>query len=438
MHLQDESGLPPMAVRIGRIFIPFAVGYFLSYLYRTVNAVIADDLTAALNVTAAGLGLLTSAYFLAFGAFQLPLGLLLDRFGPRRVEAALLLVAGAGAALFSQGQDLATLAFARALIGAGVSACLMAAITANVRSWPAERLPLVNGVFMACGGFGAVFATTPVRALLTVTDWRGLFLGLAGVTVLVAVLLLLVVPEFRRPSPARAEPAGNPAPAGILDLLRGTVSVFASPFFWRLAPASVLMQGAFMAYLALWTGPWLRDVEGMDRVAVAADLQSMALAMVAGFAGFGLVAEVLRRRGLSPGTVSVAGMTAAAALQASLALGIPLPPALAWGGYAFFGSASVMIYSLLAQGFPTAMAGRVITAANLLIFLTAFALQSGIGAFLTFYPPGADGGYSIEGHRMALLLVTAAQGLALLWQILPRRGTATRPAQVTSPPRSPD
>lgn len=422
MQSQDESALPPVGVRVIRIFIPFAVGYFLSYLYRTVNAVIADELTAALNVTAAGLGLLTSAYFLAFGAFQLPLGLLLDRYGPRRVEAGLLLVAGAGAAVFSQGDGLTTLALGRALIGAGVSACLMAAITANIRTWPAERLPLVNGVFMACGGFGAVFATTPVRALLAVTDWRGLFLALAGVTVVVAVLMLVIVPEFRRPAPAGGKVGENTAEeTGIAVLLRGTVSVFASPFFWRLAPAAVLMQGAFMAYLALWAGPWMRDVEGLGRAAVAAELQSMALAMVAGYAGFGLVAEALRRRGLSPGTVCFAGMAAATGQQAALALGLPLPPALVWGGYAFFASSSVMVYALLAQGFAPALAGRVITAANLLMFVTAFALQSGIGAFLTLYPLDGGTGYSAQGQRTALLLITAAQGLALAWQIWPRR-----------------
>mgnify|MGYP000932186181 CR=1 FL=1 len=433
MSSQDETGLPPVTVRIVRIFIPFAVGYFLSYLYRTVNAVIADELTVALNITAAGLGLLTSAYFLAFGAFQLPLGILLDRFGPRRVEAALLVVAGAGSAVFSQGESLATLAFGRALIGAGVSACLMAAITANVRAWPAERLPLVNGVFMACGGFGAVFATTPVRAVLTMTDWRGLFLALAGITVVVALLLLLTVPEFRRTGPAHPAPDDKaPTPAGIVGLLRGTARIFASPFFWRLAPASVLMQGAFLAYLALWTGPWLRDVDGYSRPDVAGHLQDMALAMVAGYAGFGVVAEVLRRRGgLSPTAVCVAGMGVATLMQAVLALGLPVPAPLAWSVYACAASASVMVYSLLAQGFPAAMAGRVITAANLLMFMTAFALQSGIGAFLNFYPPGTGGGYSPEGHRTALLVITVAQVLALLWQILPRR--AGRQGAVRSP-----
>ncbi len=80
----SDQHSPSVAFRILRVFTPFAIGYFMSYLYRTVNAVIADELTASLGVTAAGLGFLTSAYFLSFAAFQAPLGILLDRYGPAR------------------------------------------------------------------------------------------------------------------------------------------------------------------------------------------------------------------------------------------------------------------------------------------------------------------------------------------------------------------
>ena len=402
---------PSVPYRILRVFAPFAVGYFMSYLFRTVNAVIADELTASLGITAAGLGFLTSAYFFAFGAFQAPLGILLDRFGPRRIETGLLLVAAAGAALFSVGEGLGTLAVGRAMIGIGVSACLMAAITANVMWWPADRLPMVNGLFMASGGLGAVFATTPVRALMTVTDWRGLFLGLAVVTVACAVLLYVVVPERPRRS-------GGGGTWGAL--LRGTADVFSSRTFWRLAPPAVFMQGAFMAYMALWAGPWLRDVDGFDKTGVATHLQYAAMAMVAGYTGFALASDALRRLGLPPVTVCTAGMLLATAVQAALLLGLPIPPMAAWVLYPLFASASVMIYAILSQGFPAEMAGRVNTAANLLMFVVAFALQWGLGYVIGAFPP-TPGGYAPEGHRLALLIVVAGQVAALLWQLWPRR-----------------
>lgn len=410
---EQAPGRPSVARRVLTVFLPFALAYFLSYLYRTVNAVIADELTAALGVTAAGLGFLTSAYFIAFGLFQPPLGLLLDRFGPRRVESALLLVAAAGAALFALGDDLATLAAGRALIGLGVSACLMAALTANVMWWPRERLPMINGLFLACGGLGAVFATTPVRALLGVTDWRGLFLGIAAATVAVAAVLFVTVPERRQAGAGRAT---------LGDMLRGTAAVFRSAAFWRLAPACAAVQGAFLAYISLWAGPWLRDVEAMDRPAVATHLQYAAVAMVAGYASFGLIADAVRRIGLTPLAVQTAGVAVAVAIQGAIALGVGgLSPMAGWVLYAYFASSSVMGYSVLTQWFPAELAGRVNTAVNLLMFVVAFTLQPAIGWLLGMFPAG--NGYAAEGHRAAMLAVVALQAACVAWQILFRPKT---------------
>ena len=104
-------------MNIYRVFVPFALGYFLSYLLRVVNAVIAPDLIAELNLTAADLGLMTSANFLAFTIVQLPVGILLDRYGPRRTDAALLLFAGLGCFIFANATTAGGLIAGRALIG---------------------------------------------------------------------------------------------------------------------------------------------------------------------------------------------------------------------------------------------------------------------------------------------------------------------------------
>ena len=131
-----------------RVFVPFALGYFLSYLLRVVNAVIAPDLVRDLGLTAADLGLLTSANFFAFAVAQLPLGIVLDRFGPRRTEASLLLFAAFGALIFAVAGNAPDLIFGRALIGFGTSACLMAAFKAYVMWFPGDRIPLINGLPM--------------------------------------------------------------------------------------------------------------------------------------------------------------------------------------------------------------------------------------------------------------------------------------------------
>src|SRR6185295_3908463 len=177
------------------VFCPFAAGYFLSFFFRNVNAIISKDLAAEFSLSSADLGLLTSMYLLAFAAIQLPLGVLLDRYGPRRVVAALLCSAAAGAVTFALARDLATLSIGRALIGLGVSAGLMGAIKAFTLWFPLSRLATLNGVYLGVGGLGALSATAPAEAAIEVLGWRGLFGVLGGLSLAAATLVFLVVPE---------------------------------------------------------------------------------------------------------------------------------------------------------------------------------------------------------------------------------------------------
>ncbi|RLC17261.1 MAG: MFS transporter, partial [Deltaproteobacteria bacterium] len=163
--------MPILSSKALRVFIPFALGYFLSYLFRVVNAVIAPDLVADLHIDPSQLGLLTSTYFIAFASSQLPLGIFLDRFGPRIVESFLLAFAGLGAFIFAKSQTLTGVIIGRAFIGFGVSACLMAAFKSYVIWFPAKVWPRINGFQMAAGGLGALSATTPVEWVLQMTDW---------------------------------------------------------------------------------------------------------------------------------------------------------------------------------------------------------------------------------------------------------------------------
>ena len=164
-------------------------------VYRSINAVISPDLIAGFSLSAADLGLLTSAYFLAFAAFQIPVGILLDRFGPRRVNASLFVAAAAGALVFSLSQNFATLLAGRALIGLGVSAGLMSSIKVFTIWFPMERLPAITGRILFVGGLGAMAATVPVEAALEITDWRGVFRVMSLLTLVAALALFFIVPE---------------------------------------------------------------------------------------------------------------------------------------------------------------------------------------------------------------------------------------------------
>jgi len=394
-----------------RVLLPFAGGYFLSYLYRTVNAVIAPDLTAALALDASDLGLLTSAYFLAFALFQLPLGMLLDRFGPRRVEAVLLLFAGLGALLFAVSTERRGLIVGRALIGLGVSACLMASFKALVMWFPLQRLPAVNGWIMAAGGLGALTATAPVEALLHWTDWRGIFWGLSAATFAMAGAIYWIVPER----------AGAPAGGALAAQWQGLVAIFQSRIFWRIAPLATLSQGSFLAIQSLWSGPWLLDVAALPRATVANYLLLLAAAMVAGYLLIGALAYRLGRLGAPPLAVAAGGMMLFMLTQAGLVLGavdVALP---LWMLFGFFGTSGILCYAALSQLFPPELAGRVNTALNLLVFSTAFVGQWGIGAIIDYWP-AAGGGYELAGYSAAFGTALGLQVLALGWFWISGRG----------------
>jgi len=408
------NAIPPLApsrTTLLRVFIPFAIGYFFSYLYRVVNAVIAPNLVADLGLGPADLGLLTSTYFLTFAAFQLPLGVLLDRFGSRKAEASLLLFAAVGAFIFATADSVPGLIVGRALIGFGVSSCLMAAFTAFVTWFPRERLPLVNGIQVAVGGLGALTGTTPVEAALQITDWRIVFTLLAVLTLGVAAAIYFVVPE------RKSEGSG----ATLKEQVRGIGTVYKSPVFWRISPWSVTSQATFMAIQTLWAGPWLRDVAGYDRMAMAEGLLLIAAAMVVGFALIGALAARLSRSGIKPLYVSVCGMGSFMVIQGLILLHITSLTLPLWILFGFFGSAGVLNYAILSQSFPANLAGRVNTGLNVMVFVVAFGGQWGIGEIINLWPVLPDGRYAPVSYQAGFGVMLGLQVLSVIWFILAGR-----------------
>ena len=400
-----------------RVVGPFAFGYFLSYCLRNVNAVIAPDLTEALGLTASTLGLLTSAYFFSFAAFQLPLGVLLDRYGPRRVEAVLLTIAGLGALLFAAGDSSPELIFARALIGLGVSGCLMGAFKATTLWFEPARQPLVNGIILSAGGLGALVATQPVEAMLGFTDWRGVFRILAAAALCSAAVLYFVVPRREEEGAQRSESFGA-AILGIGEIVRARV-------FWRVAPMPVCSQAAFLAIQSLWAGPWLKDVVGLDRGAVADHLLTISVAMTLGFLSFGFIAERLERFGIAPIKVATSGVLATIGVTLVLVLAPELAPRPLWALFGFLGTSGILYYPILTREFPQRLSGRVLTTLNVLTFSGAFFFQWGIGAIIERWPGEQPGEYMASGYLNAVTTVIGIQLAAAIWLLWPRARALT-------------
>ena len=369
-----------------------------------VNAVLAPTLAAEFGLSASGLGLLSSVYFLAFAVVQLPIGVALDRFGPRRVNAALLLVAVAGGALFASAESAPVAIAARALIGLGVSACLMAALTAFVLWYPPERISTMTGVAFSAGAVGAMTATVPLELLLRAWGWRDAFMLIVWVTLALSLVFWFWVPDRT----ARRESEG------FREILRGLGGLLRDPVFLRLAIPLGASQSAAVALQTLWAATWLRDVVGWNPAEVARGLLAINVSMIAGYMAFGRAADAWQRRGKSALPLLAAGVALSSLSLALIVLGAR--SLLLMCLFVGAGTGVVLAYTILARRYPKAMAGRVNTAVNVLGFVGMFSGQWAIGLVLDLWPPTA-GGYAAEAYPWAFGMVWAAQlaGLAWLW-----------------------
>ncbi len=392
-----------------RLFIPFALGYFLSQHFRAVNAIISTDLVRDTGIDALQLGTVTGVYFLAFASAQLPLGILLDKFGPRRTEAGLLLFTAMGAVLFGSANSIEQLIVGRFLIGLGVSCCCMAAFKAFVMWLPDYQLPFANGCLMAAGALDILASTIPVEAALHVVDWRGVYYGLAGVTLFASALVFFVIPD------KEVEASGE----GLADQLRGLLVICKSGYFWRVLPFAVVVEGGIIGFFTLWTAPWLRDVAGFDRAQVANGMFVIALAMIVGFPFFGYLASRLNKKGISTLSVTVVGMAISILLGAVVLFQLTEKLLIAWVLFMFFATSSILVFAAMSQHFPTRISGRVNTALNFVLFMGAFVTQIGIGAILNrFEVPAGVEGYSLEGYQLVAKIFIALQLLGLGWYLL--------------------
>lgn len=382
------------------------------------NAVLGPALAAEFGLSAGGLGLLSSVYFLSFAVFQLPLGLLLDRFGPRRVNATLLLVAACGAAWFAAAGSAGSAIAARALIGIGVSGCLMASLTAFVLWYPAGRLSTMNAIAFSAGAVGAMVATVPLELLLRIWTWRQVFMLLVGATVLASLVLWLWVPE------RSARPHGTT----LLQQLHGLRELARDAAFRRLAICLGASQCAAVALQTLWIATWLRDVAGYAPAEVARGLLAVNVAMIAGYMGFGRAADGLERRGRSATPLLIAGVALSSlSLAALIVAGARLPAVPLWCLFVGAGTSVVLSYSILSRRYPKEMAGRANTAVNTVGFVGMFAGQWAIGVVLDRWPQTAAG-YAPEAYTWGLGLVWAVQLAGLVWFLSGRELLEKKPA----------
>jgi MFS family permease len=367
------------------VFLAFAAAYFCSALVRAITATLSPVLTQEFSLQARDLGLLAGGYFLGFAAMQLPLGSLLDRYGPKRVILYFLTLAVLGCVAFSLASSFAWMLAARVLIGMGVSACLMAPLT-GFRRWLSSGAQLrANSWMLMTGSLGMLASTLPVQWLMPLTGWRPMFWILAALIGLSMLLIWWLVPAWGNRAPTLAEGLTSPeggraavlAPA--VPAASSYAEIWRSRYFQKMSLLAFFNYGGFVAIQTLWAGPWMVRVAGYTPLESATGLFYINAAMLVTFWAWGMLNPVLARTGWSADRLISWGVPLSMLVLAVNIVGGSQTGWLGWALFCMCSSVMGLAQPAVGMAFAPALAGRALSAYNLLIFAGIFVVQWGIG-----------------------------------------------------------
>ena len=348
------------------VFFVFAFGYFLSCLLRAITATLSPVLTLEFELMAADLGLLAGGYFLGFASMQIPLGYLLDKFGPKKIVSSFLLIAFIGTVSFALAQNFSGLLVSRILIGVGVSACLMAPLT-GYRIWFAEnQQQRANSWMLMIASLGFLSSTLPIQLLLPAFGWRWIFGGIAALILISIFLMLAFIPKWDH---QKNESLDNQTSKGSL------ADVWKNKFFISVIPMGLFNYGGLMAIQTLWAGPWMIRVAGYTPIESATGLFWINITMLISFFLWGYFLPKITNLGFSALKILKLGLPVSFLIM--LMIIILGSKAGAFYITLFILSSIFLSVTQPAVGlsFASHLAGKALTSFNLLIFLGTFIMQ---------------------------------------------------------------
>jgi len=413
------------------VFLTFIFGYFLSYALRSVNATIAPLLAKDLGLSTAELGWLSSAYFLSFAAMQWSVGSWLDKHGARRTESALLATAAVGAFIVAISASLGGQSLGRILIGAGVSACLMAPYAYFRRCFAPDRQAQLAMWMLIGGTSGALASTQPTLLLAEAIGWRNVFLITSGLLALAAITIFRNVPDIdinhikaqndAATAHSLAHPQQNASKQGQLKQPDKAVAppkvnllaMLRHPNMLRVIPTTLTMSGGFIALQSLWVGPWMTNVLGMTPNETGIRLFYFNLALISAYVIMSVISPKLIRAGFNLDLQSKIGFFWMLASMVGILLWREQHAWWLWVVMSAGAPAIILMQTQTSVMFPRAVAGRVLTTFNLVMFTGAFLLQWGIGLavdLFMFY-----GQSSAQSLWLAFLVLLCLQVISVVW-----------------------
>ena len=353
------------------IFCVFAFGFFISNLLRSITATLTPVLTSEFDLTAGNLGLLAGGYFLGFSLMQIPAGLLLDKHGPKKVVAYLLLIALVSTISFAFAKSFTGLLISRFFIGVGVAACLMGPLT-GYRVWFEDKYQQrANSWMLMVASLGFVISTLPVQILLPVIGWRFIFL-LISILILLSIILILVF-----------APSWNTNIQNQSIKKKGNLSdVWKNKFFISLVPLAFLNYGGVQAIQTLWAGPWMLNVAGYSPLESATGLFWINITMLFAFMFWGYILPKLSSLGIDSIKIVKIGLPISYIILFCIIIMGQKAGATMFTFYILSSIVLSLTQPALALSFPQNLAGKSLTSLNVFIHSGTFFVQWSIGLLI--------------------------------------------------------
>ena len=405
------------------ILIIIAILYFFVCLHRMSPTVIARDLASSFNADAVTLGIIASSYFYLYSAMQPVVGYLSDTTGPRKVMALLFFISAAGAFIFGLAPNATIAVLGRLLIGAGLAGVFIPALKVFSRWYPANQFASLTGFMITIGGLGGLAAALPLTYLVVFLGWRGSFVAIGFLSVLLAVITWIIVrdaPEDKGWPACGVEITSAPAAGNKIPLSKRLGTVFTNLDFCLLFFATFLIYGASLAFQGLWAIPYLMDVFSLDRVRAGGILMALPLGFAIGGSSIGLLIDRLnmdrKKAFLWALGVNMIMWVVLIFLKGQQHLMIVIPLFFLFGLTA--GGSLPLSFAITRDLFPPWLMGTATGMMNTASFLGSAVYMPFTGLLLNSSDSVRSGSYSLEAYRKLLLVILLSYAIAFVAMVM--------------------